>query len=618
MRKICLWFPPMAIISAVALAVIAPAGAVPGDDLPEHKINLTTEITGAGAVERVPPGPEYICDQSGNLDDGVAQTCPVEEVGLGQDQTHVWLSATPQSAPSGHWKFVGWTGCDKVEDDGTCRLDWDVSGQTNDKSVQAVFNDTLPPDVQITGLQFGHLEATVSFTTNEGPTECQLDGTAPGSWAECVGSVTYRNLSEGEHTVFVMGTDPSGESAIASTTFQIVDTKLTEGPEADVLLNSRSAEFGFTSVAGTTFECGWKLSASPAEVQYSSCDSPFEVTVQGDGQWTFFVRATRRTSRGAFVDPVPATRTWRVDTQPPTVTFNPLVGPPQDAVVTAASSVFEFTADEPVTGFECKLDDGDYGRCESAYKALSVSNGRHSLAVRATDQAGNTGAPTTRSWTVAQDDDGDTYPAGPDCDDAHAGINPGARDMPDNLIDENCDGRDAVNLDRDGDGYDRDEPGARVPFDCDDGKAGIHPGATDKPRNAVDENCDGRDADYPSITSEVRYVVKSRQGLARFTRLLVRQPPSGATVELRCKGKRKGCKFSRRRQTAAPGTRKLGLTRYVRKAKLRRGAVLEVWITRSGMRGKVVRLGVGRGGRVRGVTLCVLPGSRTPTGCPPA
>jgi hypothetical protein len=225
---------------------------------------------------------------------------------------------------------------------------------------------------------------------------------------------------------------------------------------------------------------------------------------------------------------------------------------------------------------------------------------------------------------VDLDRDGDGYdrnePGGKapfDCDDTKDGINPGMVEVPDNGVDENCDGVRGVRLDRDGDGYDREEPGAKAPFDCDDGNGALNPGAIDKPQNGVDENCDGRDAGYPSVTSEVRYAVKSKRGFAHFRRLYVLRPPDGATVEVRCKTKRKGCPFARRRQIAAPGTARMAFGADLRRAELRTRAVLEVRITRSDMRGKLVRLTVRRGGKVTGVALCLAPGSKTPTGCPP-
>ena len=82
-----------------------------------------------------------------------------------------------------------------------------------------------------------------------------------------------------------------------------------------------------------------------------------------------------------------------------------------------------------------------------------------------------------------------------DCDDTNPGIHPGAVDVPDNGIDEDCSGVDAVDLDRDGDGSPR-------PQDCDDTVARSTP-ARGGHRQHVDENCDGRIEPYPPLIGSV-------------------------------------------------------------------------------------------------------------------
>ena len=86
------------------------------------------------------------------------------------------------------------------------------------------------------------------------------------------------------------------------------------------------------------------------------------------------------------------------------------------------------------------------------------------------------------------DGDGDGFALpGTDCNDANAAIRPGAAEIFGNGVDEDCNGRDDVNRDADGDGF-------AVPLDCDDANAAIRPGALEVRGNAVDENCD-RSAD---------------------------------------------------------------------------------------------------------------------------
>ena len=52
---------------------------------------------------------------------------------------------------------------------------------------------------------------------------------------------------------------------------------------------------------------------------------------------------------------------------------------------------FEFSADEEVKGFECRIDDGEFASCDSPYTTNTLRDGEHALEVRATDLAGNTG-----------------------------------------------------------------------------------------------------------------------------------------------------------------------------------------------------------------------------------
>ncbi|AUC81853.1 MopE-related protein [Lacinutrix sp. Bg11-31] len=87
-----------------------------------------------------------------------------------------------------------------------------------------------------------------------------------------------------------------------------------------------------------------------------------------------------------------------------------------------------------------------------------------------------------------------------DCDDSNNLINPLADEILGNNIDDNCDGDvDFFEnyLDEDGDGYGSTEfaaaDGVHNNIDCDDDNTNIHPYANEIPNNGLDENCDGND-----------------------------------------------------------------------------------------------------------------------------
>jgi hypothetical protein len=75
-------------------------------------------------------------------------------------------------------------------------------------------------------------------------------------------------------------------------------------------------------------------------------------------------------------------------------------GPSGTSTDTSAS--FTFSADEAGSSFQCSLDGSAFSGCQSPAAYSSLAPGSHSFSVRATDQAGNTGAPATRAWTIVQ------------------------------------------------------------------------------------------------------------------------------------------------------------------------------------------------------------------------
>jgi Putative metal-binding motif len=161
--------------------------------------------------------------------------------------------------------------------------------------------------------------------------------------------------------------------------------------------------------------------------------------------------------------------------------------------------------------------------------------------------------------------------------------------------------------DQDGDGFFTGQ-------DCNDLDPAIRPGAVELPGNAVDENCDGIRADLPPITAGVSTAWTVRGARVRVDRLLVSGVDAGATVEIRCRGRR--CPVTRR-QGSAPRRGRVNLLRALKRRarRYRAGQTIEVRITSPDRIGKVVKYPLKRGKTPIGRTLCLRPGARAPHRC---
>jgi hypothetical protein len=161
--------------------------------------------------------------------------------------------------------------------------------------------------------------------------------------------------------------------------------------------------------------------------------------------------------------------------------------------------------------------------------------------------------------TVEYDQDGDGVRPPQDCVPTDPTAHPGGAEVPDNGVDEDCSGGDAI--------YDADHDGHPAANDCNDRTAAVHPGATDIPGNGIDEDCNGTDASTsaatataiatPAPTTEATPASRRALLVAVDRRVGV---PHGVPAQAACRGRMEGTVLVGRRRIAKVRL-KLGLTR---------------------------------------------------------
>jgi hypothetical protein len=476
------------------------------------------------------------------------------------------LIAVPQPTPAGHWVFSGWVGC-------PAPIGTQCIVVNTGFTVRAVFTDGTPPTLSgLGGSQIAAKDGTITFTWNTNEplkaAQCNIDG---GAFHACstLASDTVSTSIEGTHTLGVKGTDLSGNAAtaVATVNVRIIETTLDNGPTD--ISNNKSPTFTFSSKQGTSFDC----SLDSGTLKVGDCAGGTKsFTDLTDGKHTFRVRATD----GPVNDPSTLVRTWVIDTVAPTTTLSKDSGPGEGALQAINTETFDFSASEAST-FQCRLDAADFADCAAPFKLEHLKAGQHRFEVRAIDKAGNVGAAVARNWSVAaNDDDNDGFNAQIDCNDADPSIRPGALEVLDNGVDENCDGV---------------------------------LGTTPPPPVIVSPNTKPE-----QILVTLAFFSSASKKTTKFTSLSVKNVPLGATVTVTCKGK--GCPSGLKRKgfTKKNAFGTVSLKKFIKKP-LKAKDVITVVVSKPGAIAAVKVLTIRSAKKPLIATKCLPPGAKSPVAC---
>jgi len=224
--------------------------------------------------------------------------------------------------------------------------------------------------------------------------ECQVDS---GSWIACDQSFTAPSLNDGAHAFRVRAVDEAAnvDGTPAEVTFTVdgtvPPTTIDSGPGSRTTDPTPTFEFS-SSELGVSFECRVDGSGPGG---WSNCSSPHTTASLSDGSHTFEVRAT---DAAGNTDASPASRTFTVDTVEPTTSITG--APPAHTNDPTPTVAFNSPSDNDAS-FDCRVDSGAWGSCSSPHTTATLSDGAHTVAVRAKDAAGNVDpTPAEADFTV--------------------------------------------------------------------------------------------------------------------------------------------------------------------------------------------------------------------------
>lgn len=270
-------------------------------------------------------------------------------------------------------------------------------------------------------------------TTGVRAVECSVvpAGQAP-SYGACTGASSHEvaDLPDGDHRFTVRAWDQASNRTVVERSFTVdalaPETTVTSGPAEGAMIATDSVTFGLGSDdPAAVLACRLYPDAATPPA-FAPCSSASAHTASGlaEGGYVFEARATDAVGNS---DATPARRTFVVDLPEPAPTEPAPTEPaptepapteplpdrtaPETTIVKAPKArirttrrtvkvTFAFSTSEPGSTFWCRLDGAAFKPCGPVTR-FRVMKGKHVLAVRSVDAAGNVDAtPARRRFRV--------------------------------------------------------------------------------------------------------------------------------------------------------------------------------------------------------------------------
>ncbi len=172
---------------------------------------------------------------------------------------------------------------------------------------------------------------------------------------------------------------------------------------------SASITFTVQATQGTNPIAGFQCTLDNGPV--SNCSSPITYSSLSPGSHTFKVQAVD--SQGN-VDPTPASFSWTVVTPPSNTAITSAVDGNNNPVSNGGSTTSTYitftvqatAGSNPITGFQCSLDGGQFNNCNANSQNQITFNNlaagqQYTIKIRAVDSQGNVDpTPASFSWTI--------------------------------------------------------------------------------------------------------------------------------------------------------------------------------------------------------------------------